>query len=205
MSIITINREFGSGGRELGKRLADALGIPCYDREIIDMVAKQKGINRDYVSHISEKDIRIFYSTTIARRFATTNPITQQSVDVYVAQQKILRELASQSSCVIVGRAADVVLKDMNPINLFIYADEESKIARCKQRATENEKLTDKEIMKKMKQIDKGRAAHHALFADTKWGDVKSYHLCINTSGKDIKLLIPAISDYIRCWFKPSI
>lgn len=162
MSIVTISREFGSGGRELGKRLAEALGIPCYDKEIIEMVAQKRGLDRDYIANISEKDIPIFYSSTIARRFIAPYPVTTQAIDILVAQQEIMKELLSKASCVIVGRAADVVLRDMNPINLFVYAEQQSKLARCKERAAENEKLSDKEMLKKMKQIDKERAAHHA-------------------------------------------
>lgn len=80
MRIITISREFGSGGREIGKRLADALGVPCYDHEIIDMVAEQHGFDKNYVAHISEKDIRAFYPSTIAHRFMTHQPAAQQPI-----------------------------------------------------------------------------------------------------------------------------
>lgn len=80
MKIITISREFGSGGREIGKRLADALGVPCYDHEIIDMVAEQHGFDKNYVAHISEKDIRVFYPSTIAHRFMAHQPAAQQPI-----------------------------------------------------------------------------------------------------------------------------
>lgn len=97
MKIITVSREFGSGGRELGKRLADTLGIPCYDHEIIDLVAERHGFDKNYVDHISEKDIRIFYPTTIANRFTSYSPMVQQSVQVTVAQQSIIRQIANES------------------------------------------------------------------------------------------------------------
>lgn len=86
MKIITISREFGSGGRELGKRLADALGVPCYDHEIIDMVAKKNGFDKNYVSHVSEKDIRVFYPSTVGHRFLANQSALQQPIKIAAAQ-----------------------------------------------------------------------------------------------------------------------
>lgn len=201
MKIITISREFGSGGRELGKRLADALGVPCYDHEIIDMVAEQHGFNKDYVAHVSEKDIRLFYPKTIAHRFMLHGSAMNQTVQVISAQHSLIKELAGQGDCVIVGRCADVILQDMNPMNIFVYADCQSKLQRCKSRAKENEHFSDKEMIKKMKEIDKERAAYRELFCEDEWGRKESYHLCINTSDREIKTLLPAVAEYVRLWF----
>ena len=201
MRIITISREFGSGGRELGKRLADSLGIPCYDHEIIDMVAENHGFDKNHVAHISEKDISVFYPTTIAHRLVAPHPITQQSISITVAEHELIKELANEGNCVIVGRCADIILRDMNPMNIFVYADRQSKLKRCENRAEENEHFTEKEILGKMKQIDKERAAYRSLFTEEDWGRKESYHLCINTSDKEIKALIPAVAEYVRLWF----
>lgn len=201
MRIITISREFGSGGRELGKRLADALGIPCYDHEIMDMVAEKYGFDKNYISHVSEKDIRVFYPTTIAHRLIAPHLMTQQSISIAVSEHQLIQELAQQGDCVIVGRSADIVLREMNPMNIFVYADWQSKLNRCKNRADGSEHFSEKEILKKMKQIDKERAAYRSLFCEKDWGKKESYHLCINTSGKEIKALIPAVADYVRLWF----
>lgn len=199
--IITISREFGCGGRELGKRLADALKIPCYDHEIIDMIAEQHGVHKDYVARISEKDFRAAYLTTVGRRFAAPNFIVNESVQIAVTQRKIIEQLAAQSDCVIVGRCADVILRDMTPMNLFVYADQQSKLARCVSRAPEGENLSAVEMTRKMRQIDRDRAAHRSLFADTKWGQKEAYHLCINTSGREIKSLVSPLAEYVSCWF----
>ncbi len=201
MRIITISREFGSGGRELGKRLAEHLGIPCYDHEIIDMIAEKQGLDREYVSRVSERDIRTFYPTTIGHRFAIPHVIAQPSFEISKAQHSILKELAGQGDCVIVGRCADVIHSEMNPMKIFVYAGTQSKIDRCMARATADENLTEKEIAKKMKQIDKGRAAYRELFTDDRWGQRESYHLCINTSGKEIKALVPGLAEYVKLWF----
>lgn len=202
MKIITISREFGSGGRELGKRLADYLGVPCYDHEIIDMVAEKYSYDKNYVSLISEKDIRVFYPSTIGQRFLTPSYTSQQSVKVTLAQHEIIKQLAEQGDCVIVGRCADVVCRSMNPLNIFVYADKLSKLARCQERMRENENFSEKELTKKMKQIDKERAAYRQLFTETDWGRKETYHLCVNTSGKEIKSLVPALGEYAKLWFE---
>ena len=200
--IITISREFGSGGRELGKRLADYLNIPCYDQEIIDMVVQQYGLDEKRVAYVSEKDIRIYYPSTIANRFMSMDSILQQSLKTTAAQQKMIKQFAKQGDCVFVGRCADVICKEMNPFNIFVYADQQSKVERCRQRANANERFSEKEILKNMKQIDKEREAYRVMFTDDKWGNKSSYHLCVNTSNKEIKTLIPGIANYVNCWFE---
>lgn len=202
MRIITISREFGSGGRELGKRLADALEIPCYDHEIIDMVAEHHGFDKDYVAHISEKDIRTFYPSTIVHRFSITQHTAGQPIKIAIAEHEIIRQLAQIGDCVIVGRCADVVCRDMNPLNIFVYADGISKLRRCEERADKEEHFSEKEMLRKMKQIDKERAGYRGLFIEDEWGKKESYHLCVNTSGKEVKTLITALAQYVRDWFK---
>ena len=202
MKIITISREFGSGGRELGKRLAAALGIPCYDNEIIEMIAKENGFDERYVANVSEKSIESAYPLTIGHRF-TMAPmqLMDQSIRVATAQRKIIENFAEQGDCVIVGRCADVILEDMKPLNLFVYADMDSKLQRCMERAPENENLSENELERKIKQIDKQRAQHRQMYSDTKWGNKEGYHLCINTSGKEIKKLIPSLARFVNDWF----
>lgn len=204
MKMITISREFGSGGRELGKRLADYFGIPCYDHEIIDMVAEKQGLNKEYVARVSEKSLQTFYPTTIGRRFYVPNAIIRQSVDISVGQQNILKELAAQGDCVIVGRCADVVLKEWKPFKVFVYADTASKLQRCVDREKGGEQLSEKEIIRKMRQIDKERADYRSLFTDEGWGRPQSYHLCVNTSGREIKSLVPGLAAYIDSWLQDA-
>lgn len=205
MNIITISREFGSGGRELGKRLSDALNVPCYDDEIIEAVAEKHGLSKDYAAHMSEKDFRAIYPTTIGRRFSGfryhMHPATNQSIQFAVAQQEVIRELAGRGDCVVVGRCADVILSDLNPFSLFVYASQESKLARCWSRAKEGEHYTDREIVQMMRRIDKECAAYREVLTDNDWGHMRSYNLCIDTSGKEIKKLVPGLAAYVKCWF----
>lgn len=203
MKIITISREFGSGGRELGKRLADRMNIPCYDHEIIDMVAEKHGFDKNYVAHISERDIRNFYQSTIGHRFMIyQQPMVQQPIKVALAEHEIIHQLAKQGDCVIVGRCADIVCADMNPFNIFVYADQISKLKRCEERADEKENLSEKEMLRKIKRIDKERSSYRELFTEKEWGKKESYHLCINTSGKEIKTLVSGVMEYAERWFE---
>lgn len=200
MKIITIDREFGSGGRELGKRLADALRIPCYDQEIIEEVAKLHGLDPDHVGHISEADVRAVYPMTVGRRFQVYSTQAKDTIQVLISQQNVIKTLAASGDCVIVGRCADVILQDMNPLNLFVYSDQESKLLRCMQRIKKNESRQN--ILQMMKKIDRDRVACRELLTDSKWGQKETYHLCVNTSGREVKSIIPAVAAYAGCWFE---
>lgn len=200
--IITINREFGSGGRELGKRLADALHVPCYDHQIIEMIANEQGLNEEYVANVGEKCIEASYPLTIGHRLAMM-PLTvmDQTIRVASAQRALLEKFATQGDCVIVGRCADVILKEHNPLNIFVYADMASKVERCMRRAPEGENMTRAEMEREIRRIDKERAQYHAMYADTKWGSREGYHLCVNTSFHEIKKLVPSIAQFCKDWF----
>jgi len=199
--IITISREFGSGGRELGKRLSEALGIPCYDHQIIDMIAEEQGLDKDYVARISEKAIQAFYPATIGRHF-TWNPVMEQPMKVAAAQNDILKKLAEKEDCMIVGRGADVILKDMNPFRIYVYADMDARVQRCMAHSKEGENLSEGEMLKMIKKIDRERSAYRSQFTDIRWGESEAFNLCINTTGKEIKDLIDPIVSYINVWFQ---
>ncbi len=200
MRIITIGREFGSGGRELGKRLADALGVPCYDKEVIAEVAKLRGVDPSQIDEIAEVEIHRVYPFTVSKTLLMPIYFNDGAVENLSAREEVVKRLASQGDCVIVGRFADVILRDMKPLNLFVYAEKQSKLKRCLGRVTEGE--TEKMLRKKMKKIDKARARNYKLFSGEKWGDKKNYHLCINTTDMEIKSLVPALAAYARAWFE---
>ncbi len=200
MRIITIGREFGSGGRELGKRLADALGVPCYDKEIIHEVASLNGLSPEYVDNISIEDIQFVYPGTIGRTFGATAYYNNSAITALASQQEVIKRLACRGDCVFVGRGADAVLEEFKPLNIFVYADKAVKLKRCIERATDGE--TEKEILKQMQKIDKSRAGVRNLLSDKAWGEKETYHLCVNTTGVEIKALIPGIVEYAKNWFE---
>ena len=202
MNIITISREFGSGGRELGKRIADILGYSYYDREIITAIAKKHDYDEKYVESVLENKFPFSMPITYGRTFSYTDATGQQAIQLLSTQYKLLREFASKGNCVIVGRSANIILEEFNPLNIFVYADMDSKMKRCRERATESENLKDFEMKRRIRQIDTGRAKHQKFLTDQKWGDKEGYHLCVNTSGLDIKAIAPVIADFAKGYFE---
>ena len=199
--IITISREFGSGGREIGKRLADELGLAYYDGEIITLIAKETGMSEEYIQNISEKGVYP-YTYQFAKSFLNSSPVQNSQIQVLVKQNEIIKKIAQKGNCVIVGRAANAILKGEDTIDLFIYADMKSKVARCKQKADENENLSDKELEKKIVEVSKNREKFHNVVSNEQWGKKENYDLCINTSGVDIKSIITPLRMYIENWFR---
>ena len=189
--IITIGREFGSGGRELGRRLSEILGIAYYDQEIITEIARRTDLSERYVQEMSEK--RPMYNTfpihTGRSFYYMQNSPLNLSLSIFQEQSAIIREMAKKSDCVIVGRCGDYILRDLNPFRIFVYADMDAKIARCRERGKEDPPLSDKELKQKITKMDKGRAKYYEFYTGQKWGDRLNYDVCINTSGRSIKEL----------------
>ncbi len=198
--IITISREFGSGGRELGKRLADILGITYLDKEIIEAVANETNMNSDYLNKKLD-NYELVKGYSVAHSFAHISQISN-SARLLATQHKIIKKLASQGDCIIIGRGADAVLSDLSPFKIFVYAYMPSKIERCKNSEKQNENLTDKEIERNIQSIDKSRKSIHDLYSPYTWGDKRGYHLCVNTSQVNIKDIAPIIAEYILSFFK---
>ena len=210
--IITVSREFGSGGRELGKRLSDALQLAYYDKEIIAMIAWQQGLDEAYAAHILSKRFLASYPLTIGNRFqgSRMSGAALEAIRIQAEQKRIIERLGRQGNCVIIGRCADVILAGERPFNLFVYAGQEEKMRRCMARMKQGETISPQEMARKIREIDKGRARYRALYTEAPWGARASYHLCVNTTGVEIKAIVPALAAYIRAWFsrtdgEPSI
>lgn len=199
--IITIGRQFGSGGRELGRLLAEELGIPYYDQEIVREIADRTLMPESYVQQIIEQRKIVAFPLHIAKSFQlatdlqiATNPKIEESSAIFNQQSKIIREIAEKSDCVIVGRCADYILKERNPYRIFVYADMEKKMKRCREYAPENENFGDKELEKHIMEIDKRRASYYNFHTGQKWGDPINYDLCINTTNLSIKEIVPILA-----------
>ena len=183
--VITISREFGSGGRTIGKKTAERLGIPCYDAEILQEMEKETGFAADYVKEAGEYAPGSFLSSAFSNRvFGPTNEDI-----LWEHQYKVITNLAAKGPCVIVGRCADYILRESKPARLFVYADMDSRVRRCMERSPAAEKLTDREIRRQIQRLDKNRADYYEYYTDSKWGDMNNYDLCVNTAGQDIKEL----------------
>lgn len=194
--VITIAREYGSGGREIGQRLSQRLGIPFFDRELIEMAAQENGMNADFVAtHEQNIPSHLLYEM-IMQDF--TAPIEQSlSFDdaLFVTQSKIIRKLASDQSCIIVGRCADFVLRDFdNCLKVFVHADYEYKLQRIVQEYGERPEVA----REKLKYVDKGRANHYRTYTDRIWNEASHYDLCLNSSLLGIEGCCDLIQDVLK-------
>ena len=198
--IITIGREFGSGGREIGARLAGELGFAYYDKEIVAAIADRSKLAEDYVNQVVENQIHTYYPITIASTF---NAIPDDSVytvnrSIFAAQAEILEELAGKSDCVIVGRCADHILAEHHPFRVYVYADMAHKVARCRARDEGMEKLSDKELEKRIRAVDKARSQYYRFYTGESHDDRMTYDLGINTSTISIQDAVAAIAALVR-------
>ncbi len=172
--IITISRQFGSGGRTIGKMVAEKLGIPCCDYELIEKIAEDSGLNADFVSAHTESTL---YNTLMASAFNTYSVTSTQDY-LWDVQVKIITELAEKGPCVIVGRCADYILKDKaDLLTAFIHADPKSRADRIVNLYGQKEDSPEKRLLKK----DKRRAAYYRFYTDIEWGDVKNYHISLDS------------------------
>ena len=200
--IITISREFGSGGRELGKRMSDVLGYAYYDKEILEEIARRTDTDQWYVEKILKNDVVPHVPLHFGRSFSHYSTITRQMVDLMVAEQKVIQSLAAKGDCIIVGRSAGIILEDWKPFNIFVYADMEFKIDRCRRQQAPGEDLSVKELTKKIRQVDMARSRGQELISRNKWGSREGYHLCVNTSGLPIKDTAPLVAQYAQFWLE---
>lgn len=177
--VVTVSREFGSGGRTIGRQLAAKLNIPCYDYELIDKVAEESGFARSYIAEHGEYAA---YGSRIGNALLSghfVNGVANQDF-LWIAQRKVITDLAEQGPCVIVGRCADYILKDNpNLLKVFIHSDLDSRAERIVKLYGES----DVAPLKRLKDKDKRRAAYYKCYTDSEWGVASNYHIALD-SGK---------------------
>lgn len=203
MNIITIARQFGSGGRELGKRLADELGYDYYDREIITAVAEKQGLDEGYVKHVLENRGWTTVPLSFQHSFAVPVVMAEPTGQLFSAQREVIAKIAERGrDFVIVGRNADVLLADYRPFRIFVCASEDARLRRCQERGDPREEnLSERAIRQNMRRIDKNRAKSRAFLSDERWGDPASYELVVNTTTGDIKALATATAAFVKTAF----
>ena len=188
--VITISRQFGSMGRSIARELSEILGIEFLDRDIVEATAKRMGLP---VSVISDEE-ESMKSTFFRRQYPLGMGMSSLKDEIFLTQKNIIRDFAAKGSCIIVGRCADYILKEYNPFRIFIYADMESKIKRCREKGPKDEKLSDKELRQKIVGIDKKRSKYYEFYTGHSWGDKLNFDLCINTTQTIIKQIVPVIA-----------
>ena len=198
-TIITLGRQFGSGGRAVGKKLAEDLGIPYYDKEILQRAAKESGICESLFENHDEKPTSSFlyslvmdtYSAGYATMGMQEMPMSQK---VFLAQFDTIKKIAEEGPCVIVGRCADYALEELdNVVSVFVHAPLEKRAARV----AEYEKIDIAAAKKMTLQNDKKRASYYNYYSNKKWGDGATYDLCVNTGKVGIYGAAELIKNYV--------
>lgn len=187
--IITIGRELGSGGRTIGKMVANRLGVPYYDRELIDKAAENSGLTTQYIESSEQRITNSFlYNLAMGTSYGygilqnanrQTLPLSEQ---IYEAQREVITKFANQGRCVIVGRCADQILADREDVfRVFIYADMDKRV----QRGIQEYGMAKQTARKEIEKSDKERGRHYNIFTDKTWGDRHNYDLLLNSSKLD--------------------
>ena len=183
-TIITIGRQYGSAGKEIGLTLAERMGVKCYDKELLDRAAKESGLCQELFEHHDEKPTSSFLCSLVMDTYSTGDssaafadmPINHK---IFLAQFNSIKELAKEGSCVIVGRCADYALADdPNLLAVFMNAPLKARIRRI----AEKYDLTDAKAKDLIQKTDKKRASYYNYYSNKKWGDAASYHYCLDSS-----------------------
>ncbi len=193
--IITIGRQFGSGGHELGEKLANRLGIPFYDRQLLSSAAERSGLTKEMIESLDEKPTSSFLYSLAVGGYGAGNVPLPLGNQVFLAMSDVIRDVAAKGSCVIVGRCAEYVLSG-NPdlVRIFVHADREAKIERiCRVKG-----LKEKDAAVLMQRTDKKRAGYHDFYADEKWGEASSYDLTVNSATFGIDAAVEMIAAFIE-------
>ena len=194
-TIITIGREFGSGGREFGRRLAEELHFEYYDKEIVEAISKHTSLSEEYVQQVIESAPHPLFPITIGQSMSyTENYQMHQIQKVYQAQCEIIKDLASKSNCVIVGRCAPYVLKDnKDTIKIFLYSSEEDKIKR----AIKYYNIPKNKAKKEIEKINKMRDKHYSYYTGSSLYNPSNYDLMINVDSLGVEGAADYIIEYI--------
>lgn len=201
--IITIGRQLGSGGREIGQKLSACLGISFYDKELIRIASQESGIKEDIFEKVDEKKRFSLFGGLLGLRSSAENEIYLNyyltNETLFKIQSDVIRSLAEQKSCLFVGRCADYILKE-NPrcLNVFISADLNDRIKRV----AENQHLQEEKAKDYIEKTDKKRAGYYNYFSGKVWGAAESYHLCINSSALGIDETVSLICQFAEKRFE---
>ena len=188
--VITIAREYGSGGRYIGKLVAEKLGIKLYDKEIISEVAKKTGFSKDYIENAEQKK-----STIDIANDGYYYQEFNNSDELFIKESELIREKANEESCVIVGRCANFILKDYkNTLNIFIYSDIESEIKR----ATKYYGLDEENAAQEINRINKLRSNHYKYYTETDWKSPSNYDICINSDALGVEKSAELIYNLVK-------
>ena len=194
---ITIGRQFGSGGREIGKKVAEALGIPYFDKELLAVAAKESGLSHEFLQSYDEKPTNSFLYSLVMGQHHLTPGVPGNTVEQMAAkaQREAVLSVADKGSCVIVGRCADYILRDKpGLVRVFVSADWDARV----QRVCRRDGVTEKEAVEKIRKMDKTRASYYNFHTDRKWDSAENYDLCVSSSFHGPDRAVQVILDFCK-------
>ncbi len=197
--LITISREYGSGGHEIGVLLAQRLGIPIYDKELLTLAVKDDTLTPDFLEKFDEKKAPTSFSLIFGNMSAIGYQPSANDLTFFKTAET-MKQLADMGDAIIIGRCADYVLRELSPLNVFIYSDMDFKINRRLALLKEHEgiELSPEDMKKKILFVDKQRARYYEYYTDRKWGDIHNYDICINTAKVSIAEAVEIIVNFIE-------
>ncbi len=198
--VITVARQYGSGGREIGLRLGELLGVPAYDKELITMAAQKSGMSSEVLNHVDEKATSSLLYTLAMGSSYFNNAAHNMNIPIndklFMTQSELIREKAASESCVIVGRCADYVLRNAeNKISIFIYAPKDFKIKRIIER---HEGIDEKQAKDLSQKTDKRRINYYNYYTGKKWGSPENYQIMIDSSVLGVEGTAQALAGIIK-------
>lgn len=198
--IITINRQFGSGGREVAKRLSDTLHISYFDKEIIRRIAEQVKLTEEFVEVCSEN--QAWSQSHLSFANTLTMPTFSLSDAIHTAQVNVVKKIAEQGDCIIVGRCANEIFQE-KALKVFIYCSNmDARIDRCYAKVPNEQYISRKDMEAKILSVDKQRAKYHRFYTDQTWHDMNGYNLCIDTAYVDVKTAVDMVVMAYESWTK---
>jgi cytidylate kinase len=197
--VITIGREFGSGGREIGIQLAKRLDIPFYDKELLKLVSRDGDLDEKFLAANEEKAPDLS-APSLGRMAMAAFYQPSLSDTIFIEQSRIIRALAAKGPCVIVGRCADYVLKDEGSVDIFVSAGIEYRIRRKRSVAPEKSGYSDEEMEKYIREADKQRMKYYEHYTGRRWGRVENYHLCLFVDRVGVQGAVETILTYLENW-----
>ena len=201
--VITIGRQYGSAGHDIGQMVAEALGYKFYDKELVEIAAKKSNISKEAVDDIDEKATSSFLYSLASGNYSLrgiTGPLYYEmplNDKLFIAQSQVIKDVAGRDNCVIVGRCADYVLddaKNVDLLNVFIYADQDFRIRRVK----ETFNITERQAKDRVIKTDKQRRIYYSYYSNRDWGSMSNYDMCLNTCKLGIKTAANIIIKYVK-------
>ena len=192
--LILIDRQYGSGGREIGKLIAQRKGIPFYDGQMLFIAAEKYGLNPGVMQEYDEKNVKsMIYMIAMTSEYQTSEEGRMLPQKIYYANSETIKRLANEVPCVIMGRCADYILKDQfDFVNLFVYSSEMKDRVK---RTMEVDQLREKDAVSHIKKKEKSRKEYYNFHTDGRWGEVTNYDICLNTSRLSYEQCVKAIED----------